>query len=55
MCLPTELRAVVSLFYGEGMSVAAIAEGLSVPAGTIKSRLHAARAELKTLLERNEA
>lgn len=51
--LPTDLRAVVSLYYGEGMSVAAIAEGLGAPAGTIKSRLHEARAQLKALLERN--
>lgn len=55
MCLPADLRAVVSLFYGEGMSIVAIADGLGVPVGTIKSRLHAARAELKTLLERNVA
>jgi len=50
--LPTDLRAVVSLFYGEGMSVAMIAAGLGVPVGTIKSRLHEARAQLKALLER---
>jgi len=51
--LPTDLRAVVSLYYGEGMSVAVIAEGLGAPSGTIKSRLHEARAQLKALLERN--
>ncbi len=51
--LPTNLRSVVSLYYGEGMSVAAIAEGLGVPEGTIKSRLHEARAELRAIYERN--
>ncbi len=55
MHLPTELRAVVSLYYGEGMSVAMIAEALGAPAGTIKSRLHGARVQLKALLERNSA
>jgi RNA polymerase sigma factor (sigma-70 family) len=53
MHLPTVLRTVVSLYYGEGMSVAAIADGLGAPEGTIKSRLHEARAQLKTLIERN--
>jgi RNA polymerase sigma-70 factor (ECF subfamily) len=53
MNLPTELRAVVSLYYGEEMPVAMIAEVLGAPTGTIKSRLHEARARLKALLERN--
>lgn len=51
--LPTELRTLVSLYYGEGMSVAVIAAALGAPVGTIKSRLHEARAQLKTILERN--
>lgn len=51
--LPTDLRAVVSLYYGEGLSVAVIAEILDAPTGTIKSRLNEARAQLKALLERN--
>lgn len=53
MHLSIDLRALVSLYYGEGMSVAVIAEGLGVPAGTVKSRLHEARAQLKAILERN--
>lgn len=53
--LPIHLRAVVSLYYGEGMPVAAIGEALGAPEGTIKSRLHEARAQLKTLLERDSA
>ena len=55
MHLPTELRAVVSLYYGEGLPVAVIAEALGAPTGTIKSRLYEARAQLKALLERNSA
>jgi RNA polymerase sigma-70 factor (ECF subfamily) len=52
MHLPTELRAVVSLYYGEGLPVAVIADALSAPSGTIKSRLHEARSQIKALLER---
>jgi RNA polymerase sigma-70 factor (ECF subfamily) len=37
--LNDEQRIVVTLFYGEDLSVVEIAEILSVPAGTIKSRL----------------
>jgi len=50
--LPAEMRALVSLFYGEGLPVAAIGVALGVPAGTVKSRLHEARAQLKGILER---
>jgi RNA polymerase sigma-70 factor (ECF subfamily) len=50
--LPAELQAVVSLYYGEGMPLAVIADGLGAPTGTIKSRLHEARAQLKAILER---
>ncbi len=53
--LSTDLRAVLSLYYGEGMSVAALAGALDAPTGTIKSRLHQARAQLKSLLERTSA
>jgi len=49
--LPVELRAVVSLYYGEGLTVAAVAAALGVPAGTIKSRLHDARAQVRAFLE----
>jgi RNA polymerase sigma-70 factor (ECF subfamily) len=46
-------RAILSLRYWEDMSTREVAEALAVPEGTVKSRLHAARAELKTLLERS--
>jgi len=46
-CLSDEQRHVVDLFYGEDLSVAEIATVLSVPAGTVKSRLFHARESLK--------
>lgn len=49
--LPADQRLLVSLFYGEGLSVEEIARTLTIPAGTVKSRLHAIRLSLKTLLE----
>jgi RNA polymerase sigma-70 factor (ECF subfamily) len=48
--LPPIHRAVVHLFYREGMSVEEIASALRIPAGTIKSRLHHAREALKRQL-----
>lgn len=48
--LNDEQRSVVALFYGEDLSVVEIAEILSVPAGTVKSRLFHARETLKKLL-----
>lgn len=53
MSLPEELRAVVSLYYGEGLPIAAVAAGTGTPEGTVKSRLHEARRQLKSILERN--
>lgn len=49
--LPADQRAMVSLFYGEDLSVEEIAAALRVPEGTVKSRLHAARKRLKHILE----
>lgn len=45
-------REILGLHYGAGLRVDVIASLLGVPEGTIKSRLHAARNELKPLLER---
>ena len=50
--LPHEMRAVISLHYGEGLSVADTALALDIPPGTVKSRLHHARGRLKELVER---
>lgn len=49
--LPADQRLLVSLFYGEGLSVEEIADALTIPAGTVKSRLHAIRFSLRTLLK----
>lgn len=49
--LPADQRLMVSLFYGEGLSGEAIAEAFNIPPGTVKSRLHAIRRSLKSLLE----
>lgn len=51
--LPMEMRALVSLYYGEGLSVGALAEVMGVPGGTVKSRLHEAREQLRAMLERS--
>jgi RNA polymerase sigma factor (sigma-70 family) len=45
-------RTALSMFYLEQMSLAEIAHALSLPLGTVKSRLHYAKQELKTILER---
>jgi len=43
-------RAILSLRYEDGFSTADIAEILEIPAGTVKSRLHHARARLRRFL-----
>ena len=48
--LPAEQRAAIALFYQEDLSVAEIAAALGVPAGTVKTRLMAARQKLKAAL-----
>ena len=42
-------RATLCLYYFENLSVAEMSVALDIPAGTVKSRLHAARSELKQL------
>jgi RNA polymerase sigma-70 factor (ECF subfamily) len=49
--LPPEQRATVALFYIEDFSVAEIAAAMSVPAGTVKTRLMHARTKLRTALK----
>ncbi len=48
--LPTEQRLVVNMFYFEQLSYAEIAEQLTIPMGTVMSRLNRARSHLKTVL-----
>ncbi|UPT63979.1 MAG: sigma-70 family RNA polymerase sigma factor [Hyphomonadaceae bacterium JAD_PAG50586_4] len=45
--LPTQQRVALSLFFGEDMSVCDIAAITGAPAGTVKSRLFAARQTLR--------
>ena len=45
--LPEKLRLPLSLHYLEGFSVEEIARILRIPAGTVKSRLHQARNQLR--------
>ncbi len=49
--LDVERRAVILLRDFDGMDYDAIAETLDIPVGTVRSRLHRARLELKTILE----
>jgi RNA polymerase sigma-70 factor (ECF subfamily) len=49
--LDPERRALLAMFYVEGLTVAEIARVLDVPAGTVKSRLYHARERLRAALE----
>ena len=49
--LSRDQRAVVALHDMEGYTLVELAETLEVPTGTLKSRLHRARARLRALLE----
>jgi RNA polymerase sigma-70 factor (ECF subfamily) len=52
--LSVEQRAILSLHYREELGVERIAEILGIPAGTVKSRLHRARAALKERIGRRD-
>jgi len=45
-------RAVLNLYYFEQLSVPEISTALKIPKGTVKSRLHNARIELKELYQK---
>lgn len=49
--LPAAQRSVVGLYYSQDLSVAEIAAALSVPPGTVKTRLMHARKSLRAALE----
>jgi len=53
--LPDTLRPTMVLYYVEGYSTEEIAKMLSVPAGTVRSRLTRGREKLKTMMESEEA
>lgn len=48
--LPNDQAMVMAMFYGADLSVEEIANSLSIPEGTVKSRLHHAREALKIAL-----
>jgi RNA polymerase sigma-70 factor (ECF subfamily) len=50
--LAEEQRMVLTLRFLEDLSIADMAEVLRIPPGTVKSRLHYAKAALRTLLEK---
>ena len=47
--LDVRKRAVLGLYYFEQLSIPEISAALKIPKGTVKSRLHGARKELKEL------
>ena len=53
--LPPESRTVLALMYLEDFSVGEIAGVLSLPEGTVKSRLFHARQQLRQLMEKDYA
>ena len=53
--LPRDQRIIVSMFYGDELSVEEIGAALGIPSGTVKSRLFNARGALKALMERMSA
>jgi RNA polymerase sigma factor (sigma-70 family) len=52
--LDPDHRAVLSLHYVEGYSIEQMAKILDIPAGTVKSRLHHIRNDLKFLLQEDQ-
>jgi RNA polymerase sigma factor (sigma-70 family) len=53
--LPRDQLIMVSMFYGDDLSVEEIGAALGIPSGTVKSRLFTARQKLKALMERISA
>ena len=52
--LPEKYRAPIVLFHRDGLSLQRVADHLGAPAGTVKSWLHRARAQLKAILEESQ-
>ncbi len=50
-CLPADLQLALELHYWEGLSASELAEIFGVEPTTIRTRLHRARRQLKTILE----
>jgi len=51
--LDMKKRLVLSLYYFEQLNVSEISTALSIPKGTVKSRLHTARKELKEIWQQH--
>lgn len=51
--LPDVSRQILSMKYLDGLSTREIAEAMSIPSGTVKSRLFHAREQLRRAIERN--
>ena len=51
--LDVRKRVVLSLYYFEELNISEISIAMKIPKGTVKSRLHVARIELKKLWERH--
>ena len=49
--IPLDLQLVLELYYWEELDVGELAVALGVPEGTVKSRLHRARAQLRETME----
>ena len=49
--IPLESRVTIELFYWEELSVDEVAGVLEIPTGTVKSRLHRARTQLREAME----
>lgn len=54
LSLPAKYRAVIHLFYYEGLSVAEIAGDLGVAQGTVKSQLSRGRGLLREMLKEDD-
>lgn len=52
--LPDHLRSVVAMVYFQGMKYREAADALSIPVGTVKSRLHAAVVKLNDAWRQNQ-
>ncbi|HWB81485.1 MAG TPA: RNA polymerase sigma factor [Nannocystaceae bacterium] len=53
--IPLELQMLIELHYWEELSTEELAELLEIPRGTVKTRLHRARAEVRRVIESLEA
>lgn len=52
--LPDHLRSVVTLVYYQGLKYREVAEALSIPVGTVKSRMHTALLKLNQIFQNVE-